>query len=163
MTHKIYITRDVKALGHSDTASLVKKAVSAALSAENVTCPCRVDVLLTDDAGIHEINLNQRGVDKPTDVLSFPANELTAGEFSEEACEYDPETDTVFLGDMVISVPRCEKQGEEYGHGYEREVSYLAVHSTLHLLGYDHMDEGAEKNRMRSREDKIMEKLGITR
>lgn len=163
MTHQIFVTRDVRGLGHPHTARLVKTAISAVLATENVTCPCRVDVLLTDDAGIHEINLSQRGVDRATDVLSFPANYLTAGEFLEEACEYDPETKTIFLGDMAISVPRCQAQGEEYGHGYEREVSYLAVHSTLHLLGYDHMDEGEEKKHMRSREKLIMETLGITR
>lgn len=163
MRHKIYIARDVRSLGHRNTSRLVKKAISAALAAENVRCRCRVDVLLTDDAGIHEINLSQRGVDSPTDVLSFPANELTAGKFSEKDCECYPGTKAVFLGDMVISAPRCGEQGLEYGHGYEREVSYLAVHSTLHLLGYDHMDEGEEKKQMRSREDAIMEKLGITR
>ena len=137
--------------------------MSAALSAENVTRPCRVDVLLTDDKRIREINLAQRGADKPTDVLSFPANELTAGAFREEDCELDMETGALFLGDMVISVPRCDEQGKEYGHGYEREVSYLAVHSTLHLLGYDHTDEGAEKKLMRAREDAIMAELGVER
>ncbi|MCD8344091.1 MAG: rRNA maturation RNase YbeY, partial [Oscillospiraceae bacterium] len=111
--------------------------------------------------GIHEINLAQRGVDAPTDVLSFPMNELTEGEFDPAECERDFDTGKLMLGDMVISLERCAAQGEEYGHGFEREVSYLTVHSVLHLLGYDHLDEGERKARMRSREKAIMDTLGL--
>lgn len=163
MTHKIYVTRDIRGLGQPETARLIKSAVEAALRAEKVMCRCRVDVLLTDDKRMQSINFDQRGVDSTTDVLSFPANELKAGEFSDMDCEHDPDTGTVFLGDMVISVPRCQEQGKEFGHGYQREVSYLVVHSTLHLLGYDHMDDGDEKKLMRSREEAIMDKLGLKR
>ncbi len=159
----VTVTRERANLGHSETAGLVKKAVAAVLLAEGITEPCRVDVLLTDDKGIREINSEHRGVDAATDVLSFPMNELTPGRFEAESCEKDYDTGEIILGDMVIDIPRCEKQGEEYGHGYKREVSYLAVHSTLHLLGYDHMDEGPEKAQMRSREDEIMERLKIGR
>lgn len=156
------ITRTKRNLGYPETARLVKRAVECALRSEGVECDYIVDVTLTDDETIHEINLAERNVDRPTDVLSFPMNELTPGEFDPEICEREPETGAVFLGDMVISIPRCAEQGEEYGHGYKREVSYLAVHSTLHLLGYDHMEED-DKRLMRSREDAIMEILGIGR
>ena len=159
----VSIYRAVTGLGQNGTARLVKKSVTAALLAEGVTVPARVEVMLTDDEDIHAINLENRGVDRPTDVLSFPMNELTPGDFCAEGCEMDYETGEIMLGDMVISIPRCEAQAAEYGHSYEREVSYLAVHSTLHLLGYDHVDEGEDKKKMRAREDAIMEILGIPR
>ena len=159
----ISVTRTRRGLGRPETAGLVKRAILTALSAEGVEDPCVVDVTLTDDETIHGINLSERGVDRPTDVLSFPLNELSPGQFDPEGCERDMDTGALFLGDMVISIPRCEEQGEEYGHGYKREVSYLAVHSTLHLLGYDHVDEGPMKAQMRSREDAIMDILNIKR
>ena len=136
------IRRDVKNLGHNNSASLIKKAINMALSAENVQEKCIINVVLTDDEGIRAVNLQERNIDSATDVLSFPANELTPGEFDPEVCEWDYDNDAVYLGDMMISVPRCEQQGEEFGHGYERELMYLTVHSVLHLLGYDHVDEG---------------------
>jgi probable rRNA maturation factor len=163
MSAEISITRTRTGLGHPETAGLVKKAIQTTLEAEGIDVLCYVDVMLTDEDTIHEINLENRGVDRPTDVLSFPLNELKPGEFDEDECEIDMDTGGVLLGDMVISIPQCERQGEEYGHGYRREVCYLAVHSTLHLLGYDHMDEGEEKKLMRSREDAVMELLKITR
>ena len=142
---------------------LLGRVIPAALEAEGVTVPCEVDVLLTDDAGIHQINLEQRQVDRPTDVLSFPMFEFTPGEPPTDDADADPETGLVPLGDMVISLERARAQGEEYGHGTEREVAYLAVHSVLHLLGYDHMDEGPQKRQMREREETILDSLGISR
>ena len=142
---------------------LLGRVIPAALEAEGVTIPCEVDVLLTDDAGIHQINLEQREVDRPTDVLSFPMFEFTPGEPPTDDADADPETGLVPLGDMVISLERARGQGEEYGHGTEREVAYLAVHSVLHLLGYDHMDEGEMKRQMRTREEIIAGQLGLQR
>ena len=113
-------------------------------------------MLLTDDEGIRRINREFRGLDRPTDVLSFPMNDLIAGQFDPAQCERDPESGEILLGDMVLSIPRCEEQGEEFGHGYNREVQYLTVHSVLHLLGYDHVDEGPMKKQMRAREKLIM-------
>ncbi len=161
--HSVNIVRTRTGLGHPETARLVKRAICGALDAEGVDRPCRVDVTLTDDETIREINAQQRGVDSATDVLSFPMNELQPGQFDPEICEIDMDTGDILLGDMVISVPRCQAQGEEYGHGYRREVSYLAVHSLLHLLGYDHVDEGEDKRLMRSREETVMERLGTVR
>ena len=100
--------------------------------------------------------LPSRYVPMPTDVLSFPQNELEPGRFDPAGCERDLDTGAVLLGDMMISLPRCESQGQEFGHGFKREIMYLTVHSVLHLLGYDHMDEGEMKAQMRAREKAIM-------
>jgi len=156
MQHEIYVSREVKNLGHRNSAALIKKAARMALDAEGVDVPCIISVMLTDDEGIHSVNRDFRGVDRATDVLSFPQNELIPGQFDAEGCERDLDTGAILLGDMMISVPRCEAQGEEFGHGYERELMYLTVHSVLHLLGYDHVDEGEQKRRMREREKAIM-------
>ena len=154
--HEIAVSREVKNLGHRNAASLIRKAAEKVLAAENVQVPCLISVMLTDEEGIHRVNREFRRVDRETDVLSFPLNELTPGAFDPETCERDWETGAVMLGDMMISIPACEKQGEEFGHGFEREIQYLAVHSVLHLLGYDHVDEGEQKRQMRAREKAIM-------
>lgn len=156
MKHEVYVSRERRNLGHNNAASLIKKAAERALDAEGIETPCLISVMLTDEEGIRAVNREFRGVDAATDVLSFPLNELTAGEFDPEDCERDPETGAVMLGDMMISLPRCEKQGKEFGHGFEREIQYLTVHSVLHLLGYDHVDEGPMKKQMRAREKEIM-------
>ena len=156
MKHEIYVSREVTGLGHNNSAACIKKAVNMALDAEGVDVPCIVSVMLTDDEGIHSANREFRNVDRPTDVLSFPMNELTPGAFDAAECERDMDTGAVILGDMMISIPRCAAQGEEFGHGYERELMYLTVHSVLHLLGYDHVDEGEMKHAMRAREKAIM-------
>ena len=140
MQHKFYIYREKRGLGHPETAALVKKAAAAALRAEGVDEPCEIGVTLTNDEGIHAINREQRGVDRPTDVLSFPIDEM----------DYD--TNRRYLGDMVLSLERAEAQGEEYGGGFKHEAQ--------HLLGYDHLDEGEEKAKMRAREKAIMKELG---
>ena len=120
-------------------------------------------MLFTDDEGIHQINLEQREIDRPTDVLSFPMFNYVPGQPPVDDSDADPATDLTPLGDMVISLERAKAQAEEYGHPVERELSYLAVHSVLHLLGYDHMDEGPQKAQMRAREEAILGALGITR
>ena len=157
--NELTFTRSRSGLGYPQTVRLVTKAIDAALIAEGIEEPCAVEILLTDDETIHSINLEHRGVDRPTDVLSFPLNELTPGDFDPDGCEYDYDRECLLLGDMVISMERCAAQGTEFGHGYAREVMYLAVHSTLHLLGYDHEDEGAQKQQMRRREKEIMKLL----
>ena len=161
MDVKIMLSRSRPGLGHNEARRLIQRAISAALREEKVPDDCEVSVLLTDNEGIHELNRDYRGVDRPTDVLSFPANELSPGEFDADLCERDPETGRVFLGDMAISLEKCEAQAEEFGHSFERELMYLTVHSTLHLLGYDHVDEAEMKRQMSGREDVIMSRLGI--
>ena len=157
--HEIEVSREKTGLGHRNAASLIRRAAEAALAAEGITAPCLISVMLTDEAGIHAVNREFRGVDRPTDVLSFPLNELAPGAFDPEACEFDPDAGVLMLGDMLISLPACESQGREYGHGFCHELMYLTVHSVLHLLGYDHLDEGEQKRTMRAREKAIMAEL----
>ena len=160
MEHQIWVEEEVPA--PAGLAARLEEAVNAALDAEGVDVPCVVEVCLTDDEAIHQTNLEMRGVDRPTDVLSFPMFELQPGE-KPRAEWADPDTDRVLLGDMMISLERARAQAAEYGHSLEREVCYLAVHSVLHLLGYDHLDEGPMKRQMRAREEAILGELGITR
>ena len=159
--HYIPVTADVP--GVSDgTKSFLRRAIRTALAAQGVDVPCEVDVYVTGDAGIQELNREMRQVDRPTDVLSFPALELTEGELPAEE-DADVATGLVPLGDMAISLERVKAQAREYGHSSRRELAYLAVHSVLHLLGYDHLDEGPQKRQMRGREEAIMAELGLSR
>ena len=159
--HYIPITADVE--GVSDRAkALIRRTVRAALESEGVTLPCEVDVLVTDDAGIRAINREQRDVDAPTDVLSFPALELQAGE-KPAGNDADHGTGLIPLGDMVLSYERVAAQAKEYGHSRGRELAYLVTHSVLHLLGYDHLDEGGQKALMRAHEEIVMDKLELKR
>ena len=159
--HYIPITADVPGVSEGQRA-LIRKVIRTALAAEGVDFPCEVDVCVTSDEGIHQINREMRGVDRPTDVLSFPAFDLHPGELPGEE-DADPATGLVPLGDMCLSLERVQAQAREYGHSNRRELAYLVVHSVLHLLGYDHLDEGPQKAQMRAREDAIMEELGILR
>ena len=161
-THYIPVTADVPGASSQQNCALLRKAVKTALAAEGIDSPCEVDVLLTDDAGIHAINREMRQVDKPTDVLSFPALNLAPGD-KPGPRDTEAGSGLVPLGDMVISMERVRAQAEEYGHSKRRELAYLAVHSTLHLLGYDHLDEGPMKAQMRQREEAIMALLGLER
>ena len=115
---------------------------------------CEISVTFVDMEEIHELNKLHRGVDKPTDVLSFPQ--------FEDVCEEAPEEGEICLGDVVICREKAAEQAEEFGHSFEREILYLFVHSVLNLLGYDHMEEG-EKKVMRAREEKIMEHIDVLR
>lgn len=136
--------------------SNIRTCINAALKAEKITVPCEINVLVTDDKGIQTINRTSRNIDKPTDVLSFPMFELSPGELPDDWSAYqDPDTGLVPLGDMCISLERAIAQAQEFGHTTRREVGYLTIHSMLHLLGYDHMDEGPQKRQMRSREEAI--------
>ena len=161
-THYIPITADIEGAADKRTCALVRRTIRTALAAEGITLPCEVDVLLTDDEGIHRINLDMRNVDRPTDVLSFPEFDLTPEELP-AAEDADPGTGLIPLGDMVLSMERVAAQAEEYGHSRQRELAYLVTHSMLHLLGYDHLDEGEMKKQMRGREEAIMALLGLER
>jgi len=160
--HYIPVTSDVPGADSESRRTFIRKVIRTALASEGVTFPCEVDVLLTDDANIHAINKDMRDVDRATDVLSFPEFDLTPGELPSEE-DADPGTGLVPLGDMVISMEHVATQAKEYGHSPRRELAYLVTHSVLHLLGYDHLDEGAQKKQMREREEAILAELGITR
>ena len=161
-THYIPVTADVPVANYEKNCALIRKTIRTVLEQEGMDLPCEISVLLTDDEGIHQTNLEMRGVDRPTDVLSFPMFELSPGELPDEL-DADPATGLIPLGDMVLSMERVEAQAKEFGHSRKRELAYLVVHSVLHLLGYDHLDEGAMKAQMRGREEAIMEVLGISR
>lgn len=159
MTHHITVCRTRKGLGWPEAYRYVRRAAAAALAAEGIGEKCSIDVTLTDDAHIQKINEAYRRVDAPTDVLSFPLNDLKPGAFDADDCGYDYDLEAIPLGDMVLSLERVAAQGAEYGHGFTHELQYLTVHSVLHLLGYDHIDEGPMKAQMRAREKAIMATL----
>ena len=134
----------------------ITKCIEATLREEKITAPCEINVLVTDDLGIHAINRASRDIDRPTDVLSFPMFQLEPGNPPQDWEDYlDIETGLCPLGDMCISLERATAQAQEFGHSVKREVGYLTIHSMLHLLGYDHLDEGPMKKQMRGREEHI--------
>ena len=153
---KINLTFDVFTLRQPFVASVIQKCVEAVMDAEGVSVPCEINVFVTNDKGIRAINSASRNIDKATDVLSFPMFQMTPGELPEDWSEYlDPETNMCPLGDIAISLERAIAQAKEFGHSTRREIGYLTIHSMLHLLGYDHLDEGPLKARMRAREETI--------
>ena len=135
---------------------LIRRCCLAVLELEGFEGSAEVDVTLVDNDQIHRINLEQRGVDMPTDVLSFPLGEN--GKY-----DVNPETGNFMLGDVVISLERAAAQAEEYGHSLQREIGYLTVHSMLHLLGYDHENGGLEAMHMREKEEAVLLQLGLPR
>lgn len=164
MKHQISVHSDIPHINTPALTAHIKRCIRGALEQEGVTVPCEINVLLTDNRGIREINRDLRDVDRETDVLSFPMFEFTPGEFPEDVSDLlDPGSSLLPLGDMALSVEKIKSQAEEFGHSQEREIGYLTVHSVLHLLGYDHLDEGPMKKQMRARENAIMEYLNIPR
>ena len=139
----------------------ILRAIMETLKTEGADVPCEVEVVFTDDQRIRILNREFREVDKSTDVLSFPMQFMEAGDFYADECELSPDTGRLMLGEIVMSLEHVKAQAKEYGNTYAHEAAYLAVHSMLHLLGYDHVDEGEDKRKMRGREKLIMSKLGI--
>ena len=153
---KLNLTYEKPSLLNVPVTRNIKRCVEATLDAEGIGALCEINILVTDDIGIHGINKAARNIDRPTDVLSFPMFELEPGNPPTDWEEYkDPGTNAVPLGDMVISLERARAQAKEFGHSVKREVGYLTIHSVLHLLGYDHLDEGEMKRQMRAREEAI--------
>lgn len=136
------------------TKLLIRKACNATLEFEKFGNSAEVDVTLVNDEEIREINKEQRKIDSSTDVLSFPLGEN--GEY-----DANPKTGALMLGDIVISVETALKQADLYGHGLEREIAFLTVHSMLHLLGYDHVNGGMEQAIMREKEEAVLDALGL--
>lgn len=150
-----------------DYEEVIKSVISKTLETENCPYETEVNVLLTGNEEIHEANKEFRGIDRPTDVLSFPMVDYDfPSDFSyvEENQEsyINPETDELLLGDIMISVDKVYEQANEYGHSREREFAFLIAHSMLHLLGYDHIDE-EERKVMEEKQEAILDALGITR
>lgn len=134
---------------------LVRRAVEATLDYEGYRNNAEVSVTFTDNEGIRKINNEFRGIDKPTDVLSFPLTdyESTTVPFADEL--------DGSLGDIVLSLERAQEQAEEFGHSFEREIAFLTVHSMLHLLGYDHVNNEEEELDMRKRQSDILKNMGL--
>lgn len=136
---------------------LVRRAVAATLDYEQYENPAEVSVTFTDNAGIRELNRRFRGIDRPTDVLSFPL-------FDYEGETEEPPVDELvgMLGDIVISLEQAQAQAQEFGHSFEREAAFLTVHSMLHLLGYDHETGEADEAEMRRRQHEILDRMGLS-
>ena len=163
--NRINITYDIFTIKQPLVSAIIRKCIQSTLDAEGINVDCEINVLVTNDRGIRAINNASRNIDKATDVLSFPMFHLEAGNPPQNWDEYlDMETDLCPLGDMCISLERATAQAKEFGHSVKREVGYLTIHSMLHLLGYDHLDEGEQKKQMRAREEAIAETIpGMSR
>lgn len=129
---------------------LIRRAILETLRYEEKTGDFEVSVTFTDNAGIHELNRTYRNIDRPTDVLSFPQIDYDAGELAEG-----------MIGDIVLSLERAKEQADEFGHSFERECAFLSVHSTLHLLGYDHELSDDDDADMRARQSEVMNIMGL--
>ena len=154
--HRINITYDIFTIKQPIVTANIRRCIDATLAQEGISVPCEINVLITNDRGIHAINKASRNIDRPTDVLSFPMFQLEPGNPPQDWEDYlDIATDLCPLGDMCISLERATAQAKEFGHSVKREVGYLTIHSMLHLLGYDHLDEAEMKRQMRAREETI--------
>ncbi|MFR5602024.1 MAG: rRNA maturation RNase YbeY [Lachnospiraceae bacterium] len=150
-----------------DYENIINQVVLASLDYEKCPYEAEVNVILTDDEAIREINRDYREIDRPTDVLSFPMVDYeTPSDFDhvEDCVEdyFNPETGELMLGDIVVSVDKVEEQAEKYGHSITRELAFLVAHSMLHLCGYDHMEDG-EREEMERRQREILELGGYHR
>lgn len=162
-----YVENETSVTFPFDVEELVKQVAETVLDAESCPYESQINVLLTDNEGIHEFNKEYRGIDRETDVLSFPNLDFAeAGCFDiDEACEadyFDPDTGELILGDIIISVDKVQEQAEAYGHSTRREFAFLVAHSMLHLCGYDHMVE-EEAAVMERKQEETLQLLGITR
>lgn len=159
--HSITIVNEIADKAYDN---IIKSAVNSALSYEKVEQAFDVCVMVTDNKNIKNLNAEYREIDRETDVLSFPMLELVPGEeIKVSPFEIDETTGTVMLGDIVISKEKAEAQAEEYGHSVEREMAFLTVHGMLHLLGYDHERSDEDEKLHFSRQEEILESMGIRR
>jgi len=157
--HKIHIHYDENLKYDHSYDSIISKAVIGALVSEAVDKVCIVNVLVTDDEGIREYNREYRSIDKATDVLSFPMQTfLNAGWKGIGEPEFDEDTGDLLLGDIVISLESVERQAAEYGNTNEYEIAYLIIHSSLHLIGYEHDDDKNEKA-MHGKSEQIIQEI----
>ena len=162
-----YVENETEAVFEFDVQKIADSVIMRVLEIEACPYEVQVNVLLTDNEGIHEFNREHRGIDRETDVLSFPNVDFeTEGDFDideeREADYFDPDTGELILGDIIISVDKVKEQAESYGHSTKREFAFLVAHSMLHLCGYDHMEE-EEAKVMEAKQEEILTALGITR
>ena len=141
---------------------MILTVCEAVMNEEECDFEAQISLTLTDNENIRKINNEYRGIDKATDVLSFPMLEFDEnGDIIDNEFEFDD--DEIMLGDIVISLERAKEQAKEFGHSYERELAFLTAHSMLHLLGYDHVDDEEGERVMREKQTRILDLLGITR
>lgn len=145
---------------------IIRKVINEALDYAECPYEAELNVILTDNESIHQINLETREIDRPTDVLSFPTLEYEEpGDFSiisEDSYDFNPDTGELMLGDIVISVEKVEEQASAYGHSMERELGFLVAHSMLHLFGYDHMEDD-ERIVMEKKQEEVLQRCNILR
>lgn len=141
---------------------LIERTIDLCMKAEKLEKAYEVSVLIVDDEEIRKINREHRDIDKATDVLSFPMAEFENGELISDEGDYDPESEELMLGDIIISAETAKRQAHEYGHSFEREIAFLTAHSCFHLLGYDHMEEEEEKI-MLGKQENILRQMGLDR
>ena len=162
MNHKIYIQTSADTNIYNYYETLISKAIIDTLQNEKIDTSCVVDVLVTDDEGIRKFNHLYRNIDKATDVLSFPMQTfLQAGCDGLDKPEFDENTGDLPLGDIIISMESAIRQAEDYGNTIEYETAYLIIHSTLHLIGYDHNDDNKEIQ-MHKKNKAITQRMGLT-
>lgn len=145
---------------------IISEVINEAVDYEECPYECSVSVILTDNDGIHKLNKEQRGIDAPTDVLSFPMNDyFEPGNFDfleQDEFAFDPESGELMLGDIVLSLDKVKEQAVAYGHSEQRELAFLVAHSMLHLFGYDHMEED-ERIIMEEKQEEILKNTNYTR
>jgi probable rRNA maturation factor len=164
MTLNLDYETDIKV--EVDYEAIITKVVEKSLDMEECPYEVELNVILTDNKEIQEINKNYREMDKPTDVLSFPMinyeNPADFTKVEEDDDNFNPETGELLLGDIIISVEKVLEQAEEFGHSKERELAFLTAHSMMHLFGYDHMEED-ERITMEEKQTNVLQELGILR
>jgi probable rRNA maturation factor len=160
---EVYFENEQTAMPFDDAyKELLRKTVLECLKSEDIEFGCEVNILITDDRSIHEINRQFRNIDRPTDVLSFPMADMVKGKIVSPSEDYDRDKDLLMLGDIVISTETAIRQAEEYGHSLQREITFLTSHGMFHLLGYDHIIKDDEEVMM-SKQESVLEKLGLKR
>lgn len=163
MRMPVYIENEqTKVEVHEDIGGMLSKAVEMSLEHEHFDTLSEVSILLTDDDGIREINKEQRNIDSPTDVLSFPLVDMLKGKTVSEEGDFDLDEELLVLGDIVISLETAKRQAVEYGHSFERELAFLTTHGVFHLLGYDHVTEEDEKEMM-DKQEAVLARMGLGR
>ncbi len=162
-----YVENETSVTFPFSAEEIVELVAEKVLDTEKCPYEVQINVLLTDNEGIHTFNKEYRGIDRETDVLSFPNLDFEReGEFQiaeeDEADYFDPDTGELILGDIILSVDKVKEQAESYGHSLKREFAFLVAHSMLHLCGYDHMEE-AEAAVMEQKQEAVLSALNITR
>lgn len=151
--HVSFVNQQRKERTPKELKDLIRSVACAVLEFEGISVPSELSVLFVDDKGIRELNRDFRNIDRSTDVLSFPSGEYPLNDGAE----------FLYIGDMALSLERARAQSLEYGHSYEREVAFLTAHSVLHCLGYDHVDGPEQEKEMFSRQEAILQEMGLTR